>query len=332
MPAEYQQRLDEMLVAPVTYGTGLYEATREDAFGLNLGSTEADLRRRVGLFQKVVAEPITIDVGFGPTEPTLHPYELWLYYIPLAESLLAASMVQDKRCLVAVSGPPGSTKSYKTATLHAVMQRLCGGLSDYVEWVPFDGFHFPNSYLDNHFIHEDGETLGAHPALGSLPVDDDGFYLEDGSKVPLRQIKGMAPTFDVKLARQNYSTFHKQDADLSFPVYSRELHDPVSDGKLVSSSVQVLLTEGNFLFLGEGRYKGMQRLFDLNIFLDSDAGDNQGRCYSRHHAGGKTDDEIAKVWEWMDGPNQEIVNATADSANIRIEVDSDGAISGVRFV
>jgi len=326
MSQDYRQELNEILAAdPLVYTPRLETLTEVDSSGPALKEA-SDITHRVESFNNLRRSPLEIDIGFGPTNAEIQPYELWLYYLPLASFILEKYDETEGRFLIGISGAPGVGKSYKTAALCAVIQRVCA-IADYVDWVPFDGFHFPNEYLEANHIHRNGETLSTHPILTRLPNDGSGFYLEDGQRIPLKRIKGMAPTFDAEAAIQKYAEFLRCSGGMWFPTYSRELHDPIAEGKCIGESTDILLAEGNFLFLDEGRYQEMYKLFDLKIFLESHPEANKQRCFARHLAGNKSRAEAQTAWDYMDGPNQDIINTTKDKADLIVRVEHDSAIS-----
>ncbi len=279
---------------------------------------------RVDIFNKVTESPIMFNTGEGEKESLASPYELWMYYIPLMKYIWNLAKTDD-RYLVAVVGAAGSGKSHKTATLSAVGQRMYG---DCVDWSPFDGFHFFNKYLESNYIQVGMETLHNHDILSRMRTEN-GFYIDDdGKRIPLRSIKGMAPSFDAISLKEKYSRFRTTKETIEFPVYSREDHDP-TETKEIGPDVRILFAEGNFLFLEEGRYLGLPNLFDLRIFLQSDWQDNKKRLSKRHKDGGKDDAQIEHNWRWVDGPNQDIINATAKLDSICIQLEPNAAIADI---
>ncbi len=327
-PMSFPHELNAILEKiPLLYSDRLYDLTMQDSFQKTVVANQIGLEERVRIFNTISKNELRIDVGFGPIDAEIQPYELWLYYIPLGQNIFNSFETKKERYLVGVCGPPGSGKSYKTATLCAVMQVMYG--RDKIQWVPFDGFHFSNEYLRNHFINTDHETLQNHPALSILLKDEQGYLLDDGQRIPLKAIKGMAPTFDAESAMNKYREYFENSGTMYFPFYDRKIHDPVPEGNLIPQSVRILLTEGNFLFLDEGRYRGMPDMFDLRIFLDSIPESNLRSCFNRHLEGGKSKEDAQRNLDWVDSPNQTIVNATKARADLAVKVNEKAAISAV---
>ena len=105
----------------------------------------------------------------------------------LAEQLICAAEGAS-RYLVALAGPPGAGKSYRSVLLcDAINQRLPGqaGL------VPMDGYHFDNAVL--------GEQ--------QLPL------------------KGAPHTFDVEGLRCDLERIHQANQPVAVPVFDRPLGD-----------------------------------------------------------------------------------------------------------
>jgi pantothenate kinase len=182
------------------------------------------------------------------------------FYHPLATDLLARA-VPGNRLMVAVAGPPGSGKTAFATILVAVINAEAG--DDVAVLVGLDGWHFPNDYLETHHVEQDGE------------------------KVALRSIKGSPETFDVLAASDCLAEMRRGGA-VSFPVYSRELHDPVPGGGMVEAFRQVVVVEGNFLLLDQDPWNRLRQLFDVCVFISASPEILVKGLRERHLRGGKT--------------------------------------------
>lgn len=212
------------------------------------------------------------------------------FYLPLAEHCLAA-LTNRSRLLVGVAGPPGCGKSAFSALLAAVINAQAGlGLGCVVG---MDGWHYPNAYLNDHFIKREGRCIS------------------------LRAIKGSPETFDVE-AFLYCLTAIRQGRTVRYPVYSRLLHEPVQDGGEVGAAQRVVIVEGNYLFLDEAPWDEICRLFDVRIFIRASLEGIQAGLRERHLRGGKAADVVEKHIQMVDLPNARRVLFASAPASITV--------------
>ena len=195
------------------------------------------------------------------------------FYYPLATALLAKSL---PRLMVAVAGPPGSGKTAFATTLVAVINAETDG--DVAALVGLDGWHYPNDYLATHFVERGGE------------------------RVALRSIKGAPETFDAAAAYDCLSEI-RRGGQVDFPVYSRQLHEPVPGGGTIDAAHRIVVVEGNYLLLDEGPWRRFRPLFDVRVFISTSLGTLVGGLRERHRRGGKTPAEAERQIREVDVPN-----------------------------
>jgi pantothenate kinase len=232
---------------------------------------------RPTVWEHLVGAGLYIDQTVVPLE--IERDQVEAFYHPLATDLLARSM-QGERLMVAVAGPPGSGKTAFATILVAVINAEAGDAVAVL--VGLDGWHFSNDYLETHHIERDGE------------------------KVVLRSIKGSPETFDTLAASVCLAEIRRGGA-VSFPVYSRELHDPVPDGGMVEAFRQVVVVEGNYLLLDQDPWNRLRRLFDVCVFVSASPEILVKGLRERHLRGGKTPAAIDRQISEIDLPNAERV-------------------------
>lgn len=175
------------------------------------------------------------------------------------------------RLVVGLTGAPGSGKS---TLADAVEQRLrARGLL--AGCVPMDGFHLSNAVLDE---------LGRHGRKGAPDTFDVAGYLAILDRV--RQ-----PGCPEVLA----------------PVYRRDLHEPVAAGTRVAGP-GVVLTEGNYLALGDGAWAGARKRIDLLIMLEVPQPELVRRLVERHKSFGRQRADAVHWVRTVDAPNAELVS------------------------
>jgi pantothenate kinase len=178
--------------------------------------------------------------------------------------------------MTAVAGPPGSGKTAFATILVAVVNAEAG--EDVAVLVGLDGWHYPNDYLATHYVDRGGE------------------------RIPLQSIKGAPETFDAAGASRCLSEV-RGGRHVSFPVYSRRLHEPISGRGSVDSRHKIVVVEGNYLLMDEGRWRRVRELFDVRIFISAPREILVASLTERHQRGGKTPDATARHISAVDIPN-----------------------------
>jgi pantothenate kinase len=218
------------------------------------------------------------------------------FYYPLATTLLTKSG-SVPRLMVAVAGPPGSGKTAFATMLVAVVNAETD--DDVATLVGLDGWHYPNDYLATHSIERDGK------------------------RIALQSIKGAPETFDAASAFDCLSAI-RRGGQVSFPLYSRRLHEPVPAGGTIESSDRIVVVEGNYLLLDEAPWDRFRQLFDARVFISATLETLLDGLRERHLRGGKTAAATERQIREVDLPNAARVGrsvvhaqAVAHKANTR---------------
>lgn len=217
--------------------------------------------------------------------------EVERFYLPLAETILKRRL-PERRMIVAVAGPPGCGKTAFAETLSAVINALAGEKRSVM--VGLDGWHFPNAYLDEHTISREGKTFS------------------------LRQIKGAPETYDHQAIRLFLDRAPLTN-QLTFPVYSREKHDPIPDAGMIGPAQRILILEGNYWLLDADPWRGFQACFDYRIALTAAPEALLGGLRDRHLRGGKPLDWIMEHIRRVDLANIDFVLSHSASADVVVE-------------
>jgi pantothenate kinase len=178
--------------------------------------------------------------------------------------------------MTAVAGSPGSGKTAFATILVAVVNAEAG--EDVAVLVGLDGWHYPNEYLATHHVDRDGECI------------------------PLQSIKGAPETFDAVGAGRCLLEI-RRGRHVSFPVYSRRLHEPIPGRGAVDSHHKFVVVEGNYLLMDEGPWRRVRELFDVRIFISAPHEILVASLTERHLRGGKTPDATARHIGAVDIPN-----------------------------
>lgn len=176
----------------------------------------------------------------------------------LPESVVdrVAALRGGGRKVVAVVGPPGSGKS-------TLAEALCLALT------------------------------GRGIAAAVLPMD--GFHYDDGLLVPmgLRPRKGAPETFDVAGFSHLLSRLRANTEDrICVPVFDRGLEISRNAARMIPSSVEMLIVEGNYLLLDAPGWAGLRAHYDLSIMLQVPEAELRARLWKRWQDHGIPDADI----------------------------------------
>ena len=159
----------------------------------------------------------------------------------------------------------------------------------------------------------DALTARGGPAWAVVPMD--GFHLADVAlrRQGLLDRKGAPETFDAwgyaaLLARLRARPEHPVYA----PGFERDLEQPLAGAIAVPPSVDVVVTEGNYLLLDRPEWEACREQLDAVWFVETDPRLRVDRLVRRHVASGKSE-EAARAWvDRVDEPNAALVRASRD--------------------
>ena len=182
------------------------------------------------------------------------------------------------RVLVAIAGPPGAGKT----TLAADLAEALAGEGVPSAVVPMDGFHLANVELARL---GNADRKGAPDTFDSLGYAALLRRLRDGSELVY------APAFD------------------------HILNEPVAGSIPIAPSVQVVVTEGNYVLL----WPSARELFDLTVYVDVESASERVRgLIERQIAKGLTP-QAAEEWVYRsDEANARLIATTAYLADVTL--------------
>jgi pantothenate kinase len=217
-----------------------------------------------------------------------------------AEPITFADLVERARRLTAgpgravlgVTGSPGAGKS----TLVEVLLRQLP--ADAVAHVPMDGFHLADVAL---------RRLGRLQAKGAPDTFDAGGYI-----ALLRRLRADAE--DVIYA----------------PAFERDLEQPLAGAIAVPRAARLVLTEGNYLLVEDGRWAEVRPELDEVWFCDPRSEVRMAQLIARHVGFGK-DPEHAKAWvQAVDEGNAALVESSRGRADLIVPADLLAALPVTR--
>ncbi|MGC4409707.1 nucleoside triphosphate hydrolase [Rhizobium rosettiformans] len=181
------------------------------------------------------------------------------------------------RLLVGVAGPPGAGKSTLADRLHEILVER--GHRSAV--LPMDGFH-----LDNAILEQRGDIAR----------------------------KGAPHTFDIR-GLGDLLRAVKAGGEVFTPVFDRDRELAIAAARCIVAEDRIVIAEGNYLLLQQGRWASLADLFDLTVMVAPPIEELERRLVARWTHYGLTPAQIEAKVESNDLPNGRLVlerSAAAD--------------------
>ena len=215
-------------------------------------------------------------------------------FIPLLKKLTEIQKKEQRKVMAFVAAPPATGKS----TLLQFLEQLSKTREELeeIQSLGMDGFHYPNSYLETHYLERKGE------------------------KITLKSIKGAPETFDAEGLREKIEEAKRKES--RWPVYDRRIHDVVEDALLVNGNI--LLVEGNWLLLNEPRWQNLHKLADYTLCIQVAPELLKNRLIQRKIQGGLSEEESVRFYETSDRLNVERIAGHTVPANEEWQMLEDG--------
>lgn len=185
------------------------------------------------------------------------------------------------RLLVGVAGPPGAGKSTLAERLHEILEER--GHRNAV--LPMDGFHLDNAILE---------------ARGDLAR------------------KGAPHTFDVR-GLADLLRAVKAGGEVFAPVFDRSRELAIAAARCIAADDRIVIAEGNYLLLQQGRWASLADLFDLTVMVAPPLAELERRLVARWTHYGLTPAQIAAKVDGNDLPNGRLVIERSRAADFTFD-------------
>jgi hypothetical protein len=229
--------------------------------------------------------PARLEVTDQPIDLTHLSDQQEHFYLNLFAEVLDIYEAKKKpRVVIGVAGPTGSGKSVVAVLFKEFAKQASLPFS--LESITIDAYHFPNQFLLSHY----------------------------SNNLPLKMVKGRFDTYDARALARDITAF-RSGRTVSFPIYSRKLHDPVKDGIVVVAENTLLILEGLWLLYDQAGWESVGPLLDYSVFIDGDVERAKEAVIKRHMAGGRTREDALKHYEGVDARNSELVLTTKHKAD-----------------
>jgi pantothenate kinase len=195
---------------------------------------------------------------------------------------LQGLMAGQRRVLLGLVGAPGAGKS----TLASALQQAFPEVS---QVVPMDGFHLADVEL---------------------------------ARLGRRARKGAPDTFDAAGYVALLERLREPGGDIVYaPEFRREIEEPVAGAIPVLPQTRLVITEGNYLLLGDGPWARVAALLDEAWYVDVDAARRVERLTQRHERFGRSHAQAVAWVAGTDEPNARLIEATRTKADFVVRWD-----------
>jgi pantothenate kinase len=215
-------------------------------------------------------------------ELSLTPKAALSFLVDQAKTLSANT---SRRIAIGLTGGPGVGKSTLASE---IVETLNGDKPGSAAFVPMDGFHMRHAKL---------EALGTVKDKGAPHTFEGGDFVEF-------------------LGRLKAATHA-----VSGPGYSRKIEDVVEDAFTVAPEAKVLVTEGNYLLLGNAPWDAVKPLLDLAVFIEVPREMVRNRLMKRHAEEGLFSEERNREHiNRVDLPNYDLIGKSKPRADLVINL------------
>ncbi|MEQ1699877.1 MAG: nucleoside/nucleotide kinase family protein [Ilumatobacteraceae bacterium] len=181
--------------------------------------------------------------------------------------------------VLGIVGPPGAGKS-------TLADAVVAHFGDAAQLLPMDGFHLANEEL---------------------------------ARLGRAERKGAPDTFDVDGYLAALQRVRARVHDVLVPRFHREVEEAFAGAIRITTSTRLVVTDGNYLLLQQGRWADVRALLDESWFLRPDDDVRRERLVTRHVHHGRTP---AAAEDWVrDVDEANAVRIVRDSAVADVIVD-----------
>ena len=195
-----------------------------------------------------------------------------------------ALAVPGERKILGITGAPGAGKSTLAEALVAELGPSLAVL------VPMDGYHLANEVL---------ESLGRTATKGAHDTFDASGYVSLMRRIQAQGTGVPGVDEDVVYA----------------PVFRRDIEEPIGSSIPVLRETPLVITEGNYLLLGDEPWPRAREILDESWFIAPDEERRMQQLVDRHMRFGRSREAAIERSAGSDQRNAEMIIATATLAD-----------------
>ncbi|MEV6635325.1 nucleoside/nucleotide kinase family protein [Actinoplanes sp. NPDC051470] len=163
------------------------------------------------------------------------------------------------------------------------------------------------------------ELVKAIDSEWAAHVPMDGFHLADVelSRLGRRDAKGAPDTFDALGYAALLKRLHDDEDDVIYaPGFERVIEQPIAGAIPVFRSARLIVSEGNYLLVGDGPWPKVAPLLTEVWYADLDQEERITRLIDRHRRFGKDEADAVEWATGTDERNAQIILATRERADL----------------
>ena len=199
------------------------------------------------------------------------------------ERVISLTHNVDTRVIIGLVGKPGAGKSTLSSYLIKKLPK------DTTALIPMDGYHLSNAQL---------AWLGRRDRKGAPDTFDSYGYAD-----LLQRIK------------------ENHNQDIYFPIFHREIEESIAAEGVIHPDTSLVLTEGNYLFLGDAGWNRVAPSLTECWFVDVDDDRRMARLVARHIKFGKSAEEAHAWAHGTDQHNADLIETTKIKADVIVHLD-----------
>ena len=199
------------------------------------------------------------------------------------ERVISLTHNADTRVMIGLVGKPGAGKSTLSSYLLKKLPK------DTTALVPMDGYHLSNAQL---------ALLGRRDRKGAPDTFDSYGYAD-----LLQRIK------------------ENHNQDIYFPIFHREIEESIAAEGVIHPDTSLVLTEGNYLLLGDAGWNRVAPTLTECWFVDVDDDRRMARLVARHIKFGKSSEEAHAWAHGTDQHNADLIESTKMKADVIVHLD-----------
>jgi pantothenate kinase len=162
------------------------------------------------------------------------------------------------------------------------------------------------------------EALVAAVGARAVLVGLDGFHLANSELVRLQRLgrKGAPDTFDAAGYVNLLRRLRARDEPVVYaPRFDRGLEESIGSAVPVPAQVPLIVTEGNYLLVGDERWGPVRQLLDACWYVDPGEDTRLSRLVARHQRYGRSPAEAHDRSHGSDQRNAQLIQATRELAD-----------------
>ncbi|CAB5113880.1 MAG: nucleoside/nucleotide kinase family protein [Actinobacteria bacterium] len=199
------------------------------------------------------------------------------------ERVISLTHNVDTRVIIGLVGKPGAGKSTLSSYLIKKLPK------DTTALIPMDGYHLSNAQL---------AWLGRRDRKGAPDTFDSYGYAD-----LLQRIK------------------ENHNQDIYFPIFHREIEESIAAEGVIHPDTSLVLTEGNYLLLGDAGWNRVAPTLTECWFVDVDDDRRMARLVARHIKFGKSSEEAHAWAHGTDQHNADLIETTKMKADVIVHLD-----------